>query len=496
MNAKHMGINIYKYILIVPLLGLLLFLDSRISSGDRVFLYIAFSYLTFIGVLDFFISVKKKKEHPDDKTQIEEEATLMGDEDKIAGIKKVLKQKEEELEALRATSEIFTYDFDTNIIVEHIYKVFSQFAKCDRVLVCFMSKDSNALICKHELGKCILGTVGKVIMQDAIIIKCFESRSVVVVTNEFIQSRSVYGDKIAIPLNISNEKAGIILMETIIPGTFSTIDKGFLESLSNYAAVAIKNAELFTSLQLQKDEIEALYEQTAAVNEELNSYIKDLNEAKEELKIKNDELTQYYDDIQTGYLQTVMTLANVIEAKDPYTRGHCQRVMEISCEIATRLGLTDEEIGDLRYAAILHDIGKIGVSATILNKDGKLTDEEYSEIKKHPAISYSILKDIEFIQNGLSGILQHHERYDGKGYPNGIRGDEISIFGRILCIADAFDAMTSDRPYRKGMSMEDAVNEIIRCRGSQFDPEIASVFIRMTYEILYGVSPEKAGLIL
>ncbi|MCX7771444.1 MAG: HD-GYP domain-containing protein, partial [Proteobacteria bacterium] len=163
----------------------------------------------------------------------------------------------------------------------------------------------------------------------------------------------------------------------------------------------------------------------------------------------------------------------------PYTRGHCQRVMEISCEIAKQMGFDEDEIEDLRYAAILHDIGKIGISANILNKTGKLTEEEYNEIKKHPLIAYNILKDVKFIKKGLDAILQHHERYDGKGYPNGLDGKQLSIFGRILCIADAFDAMTSDRPYRKGMPMEDALIELQRCRGTQFDPEITDQFINM-----------------
>jgi HD-GYP domain-containing protein (c-di-GMP phosphodiesterase class II) len=262
-------------------------------------------------------------------------------------------------------------------------------------------------------------------------------------------------------------------------GTFSAPNFNFLKSIACYAAISIRNAEMFNNIYSQKEEIEALYEQSAANNEELNSYIKELDETKEELNQKNEELTKLFDEIHLGYLQTVMSLSNSIEAKDPYTRGHCQRVMEISCELARALKLTDKEIEDLRYASILHDIGKIGISASILNKEGKLTDEEFDEIKKHPVIAYNILKDVEFLKSGLNGILQHHERYDGKGYPHGIKGKEICIFARIMCVADAFDAMTSDRPYRKGMSMENALKEIERCKGTQFDPEIADLLISM-----------------
>jgi putative nucleotidyltransferase with HDIG domain len=220
------------------------------------------------------------------------------------------------------------------------------------------------------------------------------------------------------------------------------------------------------------------------VNDSLNSYIEELDRTKVELKKKNNELTNYYNDIQTGYFQTVMALANSIEAKDAYTRGHCQRVMEIACEIAKSLGYKDNQIEDLRYAAILHDIGKIGIPATIINKIGKLDEEEFNEIKKHPLIAYNILKEVEFIKRGIDGILQHHERFDGKGYPFGLKGTEICEFGRILCIADAFDAMTSDRPYRKAMKMEEAIKEIEKCKSSQFDPVIADAFINMSINII------------
>ena len=206
-------------------------------------------------------------------------------------------------------------------------------------------------------------------------------------------------------------------------------------------------------------------------------FIKELDKTKKELNTKNIELKKLFDEMQYGYLQTVMSLANSIEAMDAYTRGHCQRVMEISCEVARVLGLTKEEIEDLRYAAILHDIGKIGVSTNILNKNGSLNEEEFKEIKKHPEIAYNILKDIKFLNKALDGILQHHERYDGRGYPNGLRGNEICIFGRIMCVADAFDAMTSDRPYRKGMQVEAAMKELERCKGTQFDPDIVDMFL-------------------
>jgi len=397
---------------------------------------------------------------------------------------KLLTQKQNELEILRVTSEKFNSTMDLDNIVEYLYEVFKKFACCDRCLVCFKDVDSQDIYCRYEFGDQLFDEVGKYFDADSVITKCFYTNSVVVNYNILIKKRGIHGDKIAIPLSISNEQLGVIFVETHKKNSFKDVNLTFLKSLANYAAVAIDKAELFSNVYAQKQEIEALYEETAAVNEDLNDNICNLNKAKQELKTKNEELLKYSESLNTGYIQTVMSLVNAIEAKDAYTSGHCQRVMEISCEIAAIMHLDDEAIKDLRYAAMLHDIGKIGISATILNKTDKLTDQEYEEIKRHPQISYNILKNVEFLGRGLRAILEHHEKYNGAGYPNKLRGEEISLLGRILCIADAFDAMTSDRTYRKGMTMELAIDEIERCKGVQFDPHISDVFIKMIRELV------------
>jgi HD-GYP domain-containing protein (c-di-GMP phosphodiesterase class II) len=397
---------------------------------------------------------------------------------------KLLTQKQNELEILRVTSEKLNSTIEIDNIVEYIYEVYKKFTSCDRCLVCFKDIDSLDIYCKYEFGEQLFGEVGKYYDADSVITKCFNTNSVVVNYDILIKKRGLYGDKIAIPLSISNEQLGVIFVETHKKNSFKDVNLTFLKSLANYTAVAIDKAELFSDVYAQKQEIEALYEETAAVNDDLNANISNLNKAKEELKTKNEELLRYSESLNTGYIQTVMSLVNAIEAKDAYTSGHCQRVMEISCEIATNMCLDDDTIKDLRYAAMLHDIGKIGISATILNKTGKLTDQEYEEIKKHPQISYNILKNVEFLGMGLIAILEHHEKYNGAGYPNRLKGEEISLLGRILCIADAFDAMTSDRTYRKGMAMELAIDEIERCKGVQFDPTISDVFIKMIRELV------------
>ncbi|PYG86835.1 HD-GYP domain-containing protein (c-di-GMP phosphodiesterase class II) [Ruminiclostridium sufflavum DSM 19573] len=396
----------------------------------------------------------------------------------------LLSQKQDELEILRITSEKFNSIMDVDNIVEYIFDIYKRFTNCDRCLICFKDIKTQDIYCKYEFGDILFGEVGKFFDDDSVITKCFNTNSVVANYSIFINKRGIYGDKVAIPLSISNEQLGVIFLETAMKNTFNGINLPFLKSLSNYAAVAINKAELFNDVWAQKQEIEALYEETAAVNDDLNYNLENLNKAKEELKLKNEELLKYSESLNTGYIQTVMSLVNAIEAKDAYTSGHCQRVMEISCEIAANMNLDEDSIQDLKYAAVLHDIGKIGISARILNKTDKLTEQEYEEIKKHPQISYNILKNVEFLNNGLRAILEHHEKYNGSGYPNSLKGEEISLLGRILCVADAFDAMTSNRTYRKGMTMEVAVNEIERCKGIQFDPKVSDVFIKMIRELV------------
>lgn len=390
---------------------------------------------------------------------------------------KLLLEKQNQLEALRATSEKFNSTIDMHSIVKYVYEVYKKFTGCDRCLICIKELDTQDIYCKYELGDKIFGEVGKFYGTESTITKCLRTNSVVVKYNINIEKRGIAGDKIAIPLSISDEQLGVIFIETPVKNSFRKANLTFLKSIANYAAVAMNKSQLFNDVFAQKQEIEALYEQTAAVNYELNLNIDNLNSTKEELKEKNEELN-------TGYYHTVMSLVNAIEAKDEYTSGHCQRVMEISCEIANSMKLSENLIQDLRYAAILHDIGKIGISATILNKTEKLTESEFEEIKKHPQISYNILKNVEFLGEGLRAILEHHEKYNGSGYPNKLKGEEISLLGRILCVADAFDAMTSDRTYRKGMTMEHAIDEIERCKGIQFDPQIADLFINMIKELI------------
>jgi len=181
--------------------------------------------------------------------------------------------------------------------------------------------------------------------------------------------------------------------------------------------------------------------------------------------------------INSMYVRSIDALIKALEAKDYYTRGHSQRVTIYSVTIAREMGLPEEEIEKLRRAAILHDLGKIGVREVVLNKPGRLTDEEYGEIVRHPEVAIRILEPIPFFQPLLPAILHHHEWFDGRGYPGRLSGDRIPLASRVMAVADTFDAMTSTRAYRKALPVNDANAEIRRCAGTQFDPEIVPIFL-------------------
>ena len=183
--------------------------------------------------------------------------------------------------------------------------------------------------------------------------------------------------------------------------------------------------------------------------------------------------------IQRMTLQTITTIANTIDAKDEYTKGHSKRVSEYSAAIAEGLGLPEEEVQNIRSVALLHDIGKIGVPDSVLNKPGRLTDEEYQLMKQHTVTGGEILKDIGMMPGIDIGAKYHHERYDGKGYPEGLKGEDIPFIARIISVADAYDAMTSNRVYRKHLDSETVMQELKKGIGTQFDPEIAETMIQL-----------------
>ena len=191
----------------------------------------------------------------------------------------------------------------------------------------------------------------------------------------------------------------------------------------------------------------------------------------------NEELESTNEKLKKAYLDIVQTLRATVEAKDSYTRGHSDRVSAYSVLLGKYLKVSDDELEILRIGGLFHDVGKIGIPDTILLKNGKLTDEEYAEIKKHPQIGVDILGDSDMFKNIIPFVKYHHERYDGRGYPEGLSGENIPYIARIAAVADSFDAMSSRRVYRDSLPIEVVKEEIMKNLGTQFDPEIGSVFL-------------------
>lgn len=196
-----------------------------------------------------------------------------------------------------------------------------------------------------------------------------------------------------------------------------------------------------------------------------------------EIKKINDELKNTYDMLEKAYLESIETLRYTVEAKDTYTRGHSDRVSEFSVLLGKKVGLSEQDLKTLQIGGLFHDIGKIGVPDVILRKESKLTDDEYSEIKNHPSIGAHILSSATIFKDIVPIVKHHHERYDGRGYPSQLQGENIPYLARIAAIADSFDAMTSRRTYRDSLPMDVVISEFERCKGSQFDPQLADVFL-------------------
>ncbi|MFA5088115.1 MAG: HD-GYP domain-containing protein [Candidatus Omnitrophota bacterium] len=257
----------------------------------------------------------------------------------------------------------------------------------------------------------------------------------------------MYNAIACVPAYYQNHLLAILLLGEKKDGSkFEQDELDFFAALASDAAMAIRNAQLFSDLKKEAD--------------------------------RNRQL----------FIQTTIVLGSTIEAKDKYTRGHTGRVTNYSIQIARHMteagvaAFSSKFLEDLYIAGILHDIGKIGIPESILNKEGTLTPEEYEVMKQHPVRGAEILQPLSELKGCIEGVKYHHERYDGTGYPSGLKGDEIPIVAAIIAVADTFDAMTTDRPYRKGLTRDEAIKEIERNIGKQFHPKPAQALIALLEE--------------
>jgi HD-GYP domain-containing protein (c-di-GMP phosphodiesterase class II) len=256
-----------------------------------------------------------------------------------------------------------------------------------------------------------------------------------VVLNNNVSSHAAFGclagkagQIVAVPIQRQDKILGVLFCLDKLEADFTTQDSKLLTSIANETAIYLENSSLFSDAR--------------------------------------------------GMMMGLMhALTSAVDAKDTYTCGHSQRVALFGREIAMRAGLPEAQVERVYMAGLLHDVGKIGVPEEVLRKPGKLTDEEFTLMKQHVEIGARILKDVRQIDDLIPGVLYHHERYDGKGYPHNLAGQDIPLVARILCVADCFDAMTSNRTYRKALPIEVALMEIRRCAGTQFDPLLADAFL-------------------
>ena len=219
-----------------------------------------------------------------------------------------------------------------------------------------------------------------------------------------------------------------------------------------------------------------------------------LRRKNEDLEKANSEILEMTQTLKDTYDGTLEALVTALDARDRETKGHSTRVMEYTLDIARRVGFQPGTHAweELKRAALLHDVGKIGVSDFILHKPGPLTPEEWDEMRRHPAIAYEMLKGVRFLSEPAEVVLCHHERFDGKGYPRALAGEDIPLGARIFAVADTFDAMTSDRPYRRALPWEAAHEEIVKHSGAQFDPQVVEAFLEAYDEWVQQEAKEKA----
>lgn len=194
------------------------------------------------------------------------------------------------------------------------------------------------------------------------------------------------------------------------------------------------------------------------------------------------ENNRLYEHLQSSYVKAIKALANSIEARDRYTRGHTERVTILADLIASRLGWSESKRAELKIGCTLHDIGKIGIPDAVLNKPERLSDSERLQMEQHPILGARILEGIDYLKAAIPYILYHHEKYDGSGYPHHLKGEDIPVEGRLLAVVDTYDAIVSDRPYRRGADPERAIDELVRFKGSQFDPVIVDLLVEVCRE--------------
>jgi HD-GYP domain-containing protein (c-di-GMP phosphodiesterase class II) len=340
-----------------------------------------------------------------------------------------LEKMVERLKRINEVGRILSSIMETEELIKLIIRTTAELLKVEKGSIYLKKMNKTRLTLQYQRGMGVENTSDVSLDFHPLYRKILDEG-----TNVIVEKGAEDGDMsaIGVPLKLKGRIIGGMLLEKL-ESPFTEDELELLGTLANQAMVAIENAWL-------------------------------------------------YESVKSNYFGTIQALVNALEANDKYTKGHSERVKYLSLELGKKLGLNYKELEILEHAAILHDIGKIGVDSLILNKTGRLTSAEFSLIKAHPLIGDEILGPIGTLEGVRTAIVQHHERYDGGGYPYGIAGEEITLKARILSVVDTFDAMMTDRPYRKSLSMTRVKEELRSGSGTQFDPIVVSAFLTILDE--------------
>lgn len=353
-------------------------------------------------------------------------------------LEKKLLQRKKELDALLKVSRIANENKALGEILKKIVQTTVKAMGADKGVIILWDEEEDKLIFQayYGLNRSNLEDVNNLALEK-LLLDIIKKGEPLLISNILQEEKSEWISNLIkqevasifmMPLWVKDKILGSIAIFSNNPRSYSEEEKELYQSLANQAAITIENSSL-------------------------------------------------YDHLQQSYLDTIRALVRAIEAKDAYTKGHAERVARYANAIGLELGLTKEFLEKLEVAAILHDIGKIGIPEKVLAKPGKLSEEEFRIMKSHPLRGQQILQPVTFEQEIIDGIYYHHERLDGKGYPNGLKLEAIPLIARILAVADAFDAMTSNRPYRNSLPFDFALNELKSCRGTQFDSQVVDAFL-------------------
>ncbi|MEW6007708.1 MAG: GAF domain-containing protein [bacterium] len=392
-----------------------------------------------IGVIEVINTLGKEAFTKDDEELLVSIANQVGVLIENASLFHDLVRKVSEKTVLTEVARTVNSSLNIDRVLEISMKLVSQLMRSEASSLMLLDSSKNELIFKVALGKkgesvkeiripLGVGIAGYVAEKGEPLIVPDCSKDPMFFKDADEKSGFKTRSILCVPLRIKDRTIGVAEAINKIGGTFVDEDIELFEAIALQIAIALENASL-------------------------------------------------YKDLEDLFISTVTSLAATIDAKDPYTHGHSQRVCEYSFAIGKEMGLLEDEIKELKLSALLHDIGKIGIDEKILRKPAKLTDDEFLEIKKHPGTGANIIDHIKKLKDICPSIRHHHERFSGGGYPDGLKGENIPLFSRIIAVADTYDAMTSDRPYRKGLEPEVALAEIERCKGSQFDEKCADSFI-------------------